>query len=179
MGNQYVSNSGLNFSILNQTGKQCIIQFEQTGFVRKANIDNIKAGKVRDLYAASIYGKGYYGEFEKVVFWKQAKQLWQNMLKRCYCEADTRGYFGKVTVDPSWHCLSKFIEDIQTLDNFEGWLEGQNSNRLKYNLDKDTIVEGCKVYSKETCKFITERENKSMGAKNGKPFTQNKKMALV
>lgn len=166
------SNSGKEFRVLSQKGKACIIQFVETGYVRTANIDNARVGKVRDLYAISVYGVGYYGEFLKTPFWKQAKQLWQNMLKRCYCEADSKGYYGKVVVDPRWHCFSNFIEDLPKLNNFDNWLAGQSGNTTKYNLDKDTIVEGCSVYSRETCQFITEYENKAAGAKNGKPFTR-------
>lgn len=167
-----ISNSGKSFYILSREGKACVIQFVETGYTRTANIDNVKAGKVRDMYATSVYGVGYYGEFKKVPYWKQAKQLWQNMLKRCYCEADKRGYYGKgVTVDPRWHCFANFLEDISKLKNFNFWLQGQNGSAEKYNLDKDLLVPGCKVYSKTTCQFITESENKAFGGKNGKPCT--------
>lgn len=167
-----VSNSGKEFVILSRRGKSCIIQFTETGYVREANIDNARTGKVRDLYSPSVYGVGYYGEFSKVHYWKQAKQLWQNMLKRCYCEADQKGYYGKVTVDVRWHCFANFLIDIARLTNFNNWLQGQNSNSIKYNLDKDMLVEGCTVYSRATCQFITESENKAAGARNGKPFTR-------
>src|SRR5690606_25693411 len=152
---------------------KCLIQFTKTGFVRKALYHNLIKGKVRDLYSPAVYGVGYEGEYNKNAYWKQAKQLWQNMLKRCYCEADTRGYFGKgVVVSPEWHCFATFLKDISQLENFDKWLLGQNTNSTKYNLDKDFIVEGCKVYSKETCMFATESENKAAGARNGKPYTK-------
>ena len=171
------SNSGHEFIILKQEGKNCLIQFVETGYIRTANIDNIRAGKVRDFYAISVYGIGYYGEFKKVPYWKQAKQLWSNMLKRCYCEKDYRGYFGLVTVAPDWHCFANFLNDLPKLNNFDKWLAGQNGNQSKYNLDKDLIVNGCKVYSKETCQFIIEYENKAAGARNGKPFTKKIRVA--
>ena len=175
----YVSNAGHSFTILSRDGKECVIQFCDTGYVRRANIDNLRAGKVRDFYAISVWGVGYYGEFQKVHYWKQAKQLWQNMLKRCYCKADVRGYYGRVTVDPRWHCFANFLEDLPKLDNFDKWLEGQRSDSTKYNLDKDFIVEGCKVYSPVTCSFVTEYENKSAGARNGKPYTKKTRVAKV
>lgn len=171
---KYTSNAGHDFIILHKEGKNCVIQFLKTGWVRKANIDNIYAGKVRDLYEVSVYGVGYYGEFEKTPYWKQAKQLWQNMLKRCYCEKDSKGYFGKVFVSKDWHCFSNFLKDLPNLNNFELWIKGQNSGFDKYNLDKDLLTESCNVYSKETCQFITEYENKSAGAKNGKPYTKKR-----
>jgi hypothetical protein len=176
---KYTSNSGNEFVILSSSGEACVIQFTKTGYVRKALLSNIKNGKVRDLYAVSVYGVGYYGEFEKLDYWKQAKQLWQNMLKRCYCEKDTKGYFGRVTVDPRWHCFANFLEDISKLNNFHKWLQGQVSGCDKYNLDKDFIVKGCNVYSRETCSFVTESENKADGATRGRPYTKKQKVARV
>lgn len=176
---EYISNAGHSFEILRKQGDQCIIRFTNTGYIRKANIVNIRAGKVRDFYEPSIYGVGYYGEFTKVAYWKQAKQLWQNMLKRCYCEKDERGYFGEVDVCPRWHCFSNFLIDLPKLENFENWLKGQETGSTKYNLDKDTLVDGCKHYSKETCRFITEYENKSAGARNGKPYTKKRRVAAT
>jgi len=174
---QYTTNAGNELTILKQEGKQCLIQFTNTGYIRTANIDNIRAGKVRDVFEVSVYGIGFYGEFTKTPYWKQAKQLWQNMLKRCYCEKDLKGYYGKATVARDWHCFSTFLTDLPKLKNFDLWLHGQRTSSLKYNLDKDLVVAGCKTYSKETCQFITEYENKSAGARNGKPYTLKKRVA--
>lgn len=174
---KYISNSGKEFVILSQTGKSCVIQFLESGSVRKANKDNIIAGKVRDLYAISCYGVGYEGVVDKSdPTWKAGKQLWRNMLKRCYCEADARGYFGKgITVDPRWHCLANFLQDIKELQNYDKWVIGKRSG-TKFNLDKDLLFPGCNVYSKETCWFVEESINKSAGARNGKPYSKNPKM---
>jgi hypothetical protein len=172
---KYVSNSGAEFVILSLNGREAIIQFTETGFVRKADIHNLRAGKVRDLYKISVYGKGYYGEFEKVPHWKQAKQLWQNMLKRCYCDKDLKGYYGKATVAIDWHCFANFLRDVQRLPNFQNWLNSDKTG-VKYNLDKDLLVEGNTVYSKETCQFVTEYDNKSAGARNGKPYTKKERV---
>lgn len=175
----YFSNSGAEFTILSLKGKEAIIQFTNTGYVRKANIDNVRVGKVRDFYQITVYSHGYYGEFEKVHYWKQAKQLWQNMLKRCYCEKDERGYFGRVSVAVDWLCFANFLKDLPKLDNFENWLMGHREGNTKYNLDKDLLIPNNTVYSKETCQFITEYENKSAGARNGKPYTKKQRVAKV
>jgi hypothetical protein len=166
------SNSSGKATILKVRGKECIIQFEETGFIRKANTDNVRDGKVKDPYFKSCYAVGYSGEYPKVTYWKQAKQLWRNMLKRCYCQSDSRGYYGSVTVDVRWLCFANFLEDLPELENFDLWLMGQNLNSSKYNLDKDLKIKGNKVYSREACMFISEYENKSAGARNGKPFTK-------
>ena len=156
------NNSGDLFVILQQTGKQCIVQFLETGYVRKANIDNIKAGKIKDLYKKTSYGVGFLGEYKRTGYHAQAQQLWRNMIKRCYYENDPKNYMAYgTTVDPRWHQFASFLEDLPTLDNFEKWL-----NKEGYQLDKDIKVPGSNVYSKETCSFVTEFENKQAGKKD-------------
>lgn len=174
---EFLSKGSGKLTILRKQGKQCIIRFEDTGYIRSANYDNVVAGKIKDYYAKSVYGVGFLGEFTKTPYWKQAKQLWKNMIKRCYYENDSRGYYGKVFVSPDWHCFATFLNDLPKIQNFDKWLLGQTSSTEKYNLDKDSLVDGCNVYSKHTCVFLEESENKSLGAKNGKPYTRKKRVA--
>lgn len=172
----YKSNSTGNFIILKKVDKdKHLIQFLDTGTTKEAYLNNILTGKVKDQYAITVYGHGYYGDFKKISYWKQAKQLWQNMLKRCYCHKDTKGYYGIATVDNRWKCFAFFLEDLPKLENFDKWLKGQENSEKKYNLDKDFKIPGNKIYSFEACKFVTEYENKSAGAKNGKPYTKMKR----
>ena len=160
----FVSNGGDTFVVLDQHGKDCTIMFIETGYVRKANIDNARVGKVKDYYKKSVYGVGYLGEFVKVPHWKRAKELWKNMIKRCYYEKDTAGYMHKGTiVDPHWHCFANFVLDITNLPNFDKW-----DAKLGYQLDKDLLIPGCNVYSPDTCSFVTEFENKQAGKKDKK-----------
>lgn len=169
----YYNNAGDAFNIIHRDGNKCTIQFVETGSIRSALFHNLRHGKVKDLYKITRYGKGYQGDFDKSKkYWRQALQLWGNMLKRCYCEADPKGYYGRgITVDARWLCFANFLEDIDKLQNFEEWLEGLTST-VKYNLDKDLLVDGCKVYSLNTCWFVPEGINKAAGARNGKPYTK-------
>jgi hypothetical protein len=162
----FINNSGQRLKVIKKKSKQCVVQFEDTGYTRNCLYENVRNGKVRDPYAISVYGQGYQGEFKKTPFWKQAKQLWQNMMKRCYSEVDPRGYYGKAFVDSRWKCFANFLEDLPKLNNFDKWLKGQTEGSEKYNLDKDLLIKGNKYYSKEACQFITEFENKSAGGIN-------------
>lgn len=158
------SNNYGEFILLERTGKHCVVQFIKTGYTTKCLWENIKLGKIADPYLPTTYNLGYMGEYKKTSYWKQALQLWRNMLKRCYSEKDPKGYFGKgITVDTRWLCFANFLQDLPKLQNFNLWLEGQRGHATKYNLDKDFIVEGNKVYSREVCMFLTEAQNKSLG----------------
>lgn len=165
---EFINNSGHKLTVFLKRGKKVKVLFENTGYTTEAFIDNVKAGKIKDPYEKSFLGLGYIGEFKKVVYWKQAKQLWCNVMKRCYNPKDQQGYYGKAFVDVRWHCFANFLEDLPKLENFDKWLVGGDTTKDRYNLDKDTKFTGNRIYSKETCMFITEHENKSAGAVNAR-----------
>lgn len=171
VGQVFTSNAGLDCEVVKLIPpKKAIIKFKETGSCREVHTDNLIAGKVRDLYNKSCYGVGYLGDIDKTLkFYNQANQLWRNMMKRCYSHNDPKSYLGRCTVDARWHCLASFIEDIQKLENFDKWLLGGNCTKTKYQLDKDIVGDGT-IYSKHTCMFITEHENKKAGAINARAW---------
>ena len=164
---EFVNNSGQELVVLSKRGKKVKVQFKDTGYTTEAYINNVVAGKIKDPYSKSFLGIGYLGEFEKVSYWKQAKQLWSNVMKRCYNPKDYMGYYGEAFVDPRWHCFANFLSDLPKLENFSKWLDGKQ-NGVPYNLDKDLKFPGNKVYSREACMFVSEYENKSAGAINAR-----------
>lgn len=174
VGDIGVSNSGQEFTVLNKGYERICkkrwvmltIKFSDTGTVMKCYQENAIAGKVRDRYAKTCYGVGWAGDFDKSIpYWKQANQLWRNILKRCYSTVDPKGYNGWVLVDPRWLCFANFLEDLPKLKNFEQWLNVGTCSHTRYQMDKDVLGDGT-VYSPHTCMFLTEHENKSLGSKN-------------
>lgn len=162
-----VNNSGLVYKTFLRNGNRVKLQFADSGYTTEAHISNVLAGKVKDPLHKSLYGVGYLGSFDKSVpHWKQAKQLWSNMIKRCYSEKDIRGYFGDATVDERWHSFENFLADINSLSGFDEWIKG-HKNGIKYNLDKDFIKPGNKIYSRYLCCFLPDSFNKAM-AKSSK-----------
>lgn len=83
--------------------------------------------------------------------------LWKAMISRT-----TKKYWEKyptysgTTVDDSWRILSNFVNDIKDLEGYNDWVVSSNRKMM---LDKDTIVNGNKHYSKDTCRFITHTES--------------------
>lgn len=74
---------------------------------------------------------------------------WVNLLMRCYCEsykAKRKSYDG-ATVCVEWHLFS----------TFKSWMEIQDWEGK--DLDKDLLIRGNKVYSPETCVFISIKIN--------------------
>jgi hypothetical protein len=74
---------------------------------------------------------------------------WKDMLRRAYCpklHARNPTYIG-VTVCEEWHSFMAF----------RAWMEKQDWQGKQ--LDKDIIVPGNKVYSPDTCVFVTQALN--------------------
>lgn len=170
----YENNAGDKYIIIDSKRKKVksriwdmvLIQFLDTGSTRWVYKYNSDKGKVKDLYKKTVYGVGYLGEVSnKPKYYKQALDLWRNMMKRCYTD-DPKGYrkWG-TTVEIRWHCFSTFLEDIKELDNFDKWVLGYQDEYEKYNLDKDFKVPKSNIYSRMTCSFVSEHLNKSEGAK--------------
>lgn len=75
--------------------------------------------------------------------------VWKDMLKRCYSEKyqQQRPTYKGCTVSEEW----------LTFSNFKTWMETQDFEGKQ--IDKDLLFEGNKVYSAETCVFVTQAVN--------------------
>tara|TARA_R100000951_G_scaffold62227_1_gene52224 strand:+ start:6100 stop:6711 length:612 start_codon:yes stop_codon:yes gene_type:complete len=74
---------------------------------------------------------------------------WSSMLNRCYYDKENArhpSYIG-CTVTKDWLTFSKF----------KSWMKSQKWQGLQ--LDKDLLVQGNRVYSPETCLFVTSAIN--------------------
>lgn len=77
-------------------------------------------------------------------------ETWKGMIRRCYdqsCLRRSPTYIG-CTVSDEWKIASKFKE----------WLDNQHIDE-DYQLDKDILVHGNRVYGPETCCFIPRQLN--------------------
>ena len=94
---------------------------------------------------------GYEGEKQKrkTVWACPYFQTWRNMLKRCYSKSyqEQKPTYKGCTVAEDWH----------TFSNFRAWMEKQNFEGLQ--IDKDLLIKGNRVYSPETCMFVTPMVN--------------------
>lgn len=81
--------------------------------------------------------------------YKRIHKTWVGMLQRCYSEEWSRKSptYKDCTVCPEW----------LTFSNFRKWMLEQDWEGLE--LDKDLLVRGNKVYSPETCIFVSRKVN--------------------
>ena len=90
------------------------------------------------------------GKQRKKLIWScPYHQVWSDMLRRCYSTKFQEKYptYKGCTVSDEW----------LTLSVFKNWMEAQDWEGKQ--LDKDLLFEGNKVYSAETCVFVTNRVN--------------------
>lgn len=136
---------------------RAVIRFIDSGWVCNVQTSNIAQGKIRDCRAKTVYGVGYLDTDMNIPMRgtsviRRVYDLWANMLKRCY--GDYKGKYPDCSVDKRWHSFKNFLNSIQELEGYKEWEQGKDMC-----LDKDTKIKGNKIYSKDTCRFITNHDN--------------------
>ena len=86
---------------------------------------------------------------QKLVWICPYYRAWHSMLKRCYStkHQERQPTYKGCSVSEEWWRFS----------NFKSWMECQDFEGMQ--LDKDILFSGNKVYSKETCVFVTSVVN--------------------
>ncbi len=166
-GNIYTTNSSGKLEITKYINKSNVeVRFLDTGYEKTVQMGHIRDGKVKDPFYPSVCGVGFIGVGKYKVSTNgnitKAYTTWNNMLKRCYSEVEHRRnptYIG-CSVHPEWHNFQTFAKWYDKNHPIDG---------SKYELDKDILVNGNRVYSPETCLFVSHFEN-SMKA-SAKSFT--------
>lgn len=90
------------------------------------------------------------GKQKQKMVWKcPYYQAWVSMLRRCYSAKyqENKPTYNGCSASTEWH----------TFSSFRRWMEGQDWEGK--HLDKDLLFEGNKVYSPETCVFVTPSVN--------------------
>ena len=102
-------------------------------------------------------------------------QSWRHMLTRCYNKKylETRPTYTGCSVCERWLTLSNFAKDIKSLPNYDLLVQGVNTF-----LDKDIRVPGNKIYSPDTCMFVTKAQSSSDVIRNH-PGAINSKESIM
>lgn len=132
------------------------IQFDNGYVVENQKCSNFKAGKLESPFYKSVYEIGYIGvgKYNSTINNKQTDvyKAWTNMFSRCYSLSSLKyhpTYFG-CTVDKDFYCFQDFAEWYYK----NMWGEG-----ISYQVDKDILFKGNKVYSKDKCMLVDNRLN--------------------
>ena len=135
------------------------IQFLKTGYETVVHLGSIKSGKVKDTCVPSVYGIGVVGnKYPSRVNGVLTKEyvLWNNMLSRCYSDTSKKRnptYIG-CEVSDNFKSYEYFYEWCHSQIGF-----GVEGNGNPFQLDKDLLIKGNKVYSEYSCVFIPTEIN--------------------
>ena len=135
--------------------KNVEIRFLNTGFETKVQLGSIRNGEVKDPYLPSVYGVGIVGTkyptSEGDVKTKEYV-LWYSMLTRCYNDTYKKQR-------PTYEGC-EVSENFKSYEYFYEWCHNQvGFSNKDWQLDKDLLVKGNKVYSESTCIFIPTEIN--------------------
>jgi thymidylate synthase len=156
-GKIFINNTqGASAAVIGAVGKKIIIRFEATGSVVAVRKTELVRGQFLDPYHLNHYGV-CIGRKAKFFYRERAYEIWRGMVERCLNPNDSAysQYGGKgVIVGSEWKCFENFLQDISQLPYFRSWLRGG------YELDKDYY--GSNGYSKDTCVFLSKKDNLSI-----------------
>ena len=135
--------------------KDVEIQFLKTGFEASATLGNIKSGLIKDPYLPSVCGVGVLGaKYQITINGVLTKEyiLWCSMLKRCYSNA----YKKRLPTYEGCEVSNNF----KSYEYFYEWCHRQvGFTNEGYQLDKDLLIKGNKVYSEDSCVFLPHETN--------------------
>lgn len=135
--------------------KDVTIKFINTGYI--ASSQQLKAifdGRVRDKLVPYLYGVGVIGEgvcsSEGIAL--REYTMWSDMLRRCYCEKFKQKYLTYTNCETS--------NNFKNFPFFKSWCNEQiGFNNDGWQLDKDILIKGNKVYSEDLCVFVPQEIN--------------------
>lgn len=138
------------------------VEFLATKYRTTTKLKCIKEKSVKDPYAPRVYGVGYMGtKYPAYIGKKRLKeyQLWSGILQRCYCPKTQKIHptYKECTVSDNFKSYEYFYEWCQVQVGFgnEGW-----------EIDKDLLFKGNKIYSEDTCVFLPPIINTALTKSN-------------
>lgn len=162
IGESYKNTKGELFYIIGyRNNKSVDIQFEDGSKVYDKTYESVKKGWVKNPNTRSVVGVGYMGigKYKSRTNGKHNKDYvcWKSMLERCYSE---KLHKRKPTYQDCYVC-----QEWHNFQNFADWFSKNYSYETmhKWQLDKDIIVPGNRVYGPDTCCFVpNDINNKSI-----------------
>lgn len=159
IGETFKTNEGYIVRIIEYiNNNEVLIEFnDERKYKRYAQLVSIRRGSVKNPYHPNVQGIGYLGDGDYTRAHKGTNsktieyQTWQGMLERCY---DTK-YLEKF---PTYIGCS-VCEEWLNFQNFAEWYTKHKFYSCGYQLDKDLLVSGNKIYSPSTCTLLPQELN--------------------
>lgn len=156
-GEKFITNEGYEVEIIEyKSAKDCTIRFTYNNYIKyQIAYSDLERKWIKNPFHPSIHNIGYLGiKSESSISKKPSFKKWSSMLKRCYSEKELEKNptYKDTTVCKEWHNFQNFAKWYE--ENWEIWMN------KSWDLDKDILVKGNKIYSPETCCFVPQEINK-------------------
>lgn len=141
--------------VLKYTNNSCVdIKFVNTGFETTTKLCQILLGTVKDRLLPEVYGVGVVGA-DEIDFKSRESNIWRALLSRCYNKRNRSPTYKDCTVSENFRYYPYFKDWCYKQIGFSSKDEKGNS----FQLDKDILIKGNKLYSENTCCFIPSEIN--------------------
>ena len=159
LGKEFETNScGKCFIIDYKGSRDVLVMFYDPIFIKTCNLSNLVAGRVQNPMFPSFYGRGFIGSGRyDYIHDKEAYYLWTRLLARAYNSNyhDKFPTYKDVEVSEGWWNFQNFAEWCYS----QKFFTAKDDRGKSYQLDKDILVKGNKIYSSETCCFVPSEVN--------------------
>lgn len=155
IGTKFTSKNGL--ITINRYVKynEIYASFDETGHEIVTTLQRLNKGAVRDPLGKNFSGVGYIGlgKYKTMVNWVRPTYYtrWESMISRCYSETESKDrlIYADCLVEESW----------RNLQNYAKWYTEHPYRNDSWEIDKDILFKGNKVYSEDTCIFVPKYIN--------------------
>lgn len=159
LGEEYYNKNGFHMVITKYNSANDIEVTFDNGYVVKTNYKMIKNGWVKNRSAATVLNHGVIGKCKVSYKNKATKEYraWQGMLVRCFSEnyKTKKPTYKDVSCCEEWLNFETFLTWVKSQENYSYF----QNNKSNWQLDKDILIKGNKVYSPETCSIVPLRVN--------------------
>lgn len=157
VGQCYPTRMGDSVTVVEVKGwDNIIVKFnDDGGYLTRVQSGQLNAGNIKNPYRPNVYNVGYMGVGSFTARIKGTVtieyQMWSNMLQRCYSSVwhDENPSYVNCTVAPEWH----------NFQNFAMWCTAQPYYTYGYELDKDILNPGNRIYSPIMCALVPKEIN--------------------
>ena len=157
VGMVFDTNGGTKCKIISGTFKHKVrVKFlDSFGYEVNTRVYDLEKGYVKNPFAPAVCGVGYLGvgKYPPSVGGKKtlAYVQWHGVIRRSYdlMHKKKQKSYEKVNVCEEWHCFDTYAEWFYQQ---KGWDKG-------FQLDKDILGKGVRVYSPETCCLVPREIN--------------------
>ena len=129
-----------------------LVKFYKPECIVKCELSNLRKGVVKNPLQPSFCGKGFIGIGKYGIKDEKAYSLWQSLLVRAYSEKyhKKQPTYKDVEVCKDWYNFQNFAEWCYS----QKFFNAKDDKGKPYQLDKDILLKGNKIYSPEVCCFV-------------------------